>query len=122
METVYSLIDLNIPSKYVKFLEHFLSNLSTVQSVDRVILFGSCARSDVHFRSDIDLMILGDGITEDEEVFINFDCCPTYPCDYYLPCDIFTLDHLSYNSWKSEIGSLYWRIEQDGKDLTNILR
>jgi len=122
MQAINSLDELKLPQKYKKFLNYFLKNLSRVDSVDRVILFGSCARGDVRVRSDIDLMIIGDNITDEDEDFIYADCGPEYQSDFYSACDIFTSNHDWYNQMKDKTGSLHWRIERDGKDLTAIMR
>ena len=121
MQFINSLNELNLPWKYKKFLEYFLVNLAKIENIERVILFGSCARGTVHKRSDVDLLIIGDGITDDEEDYIYSDCGPEYPSSYYSACDIFTSTYGRYNEMKTEVGSLQWRIERDGKDLTAVM-
>jgi len=122
MQVIETLGELRLPEKYIKHLDFFLKNLSKVKNVEQVILFGSCARGSLRHNSDVDLMVIGDNITDEEEVFIYADCSPQYPSDYYLECDIFTSDSDWYDRMKTRIGSLQWRVEKDGKDLTKVMK
>ena len=60
MKKINSLEELNIPFIYKDFILHFISNVSEVENVLKVILFGSCARGEVKERSDIDILVVMD--------------------------------------------------------------
>ena len=52
--------NLNIPVKYKKVIRETINNLITanLEDLERVILFGSCARGEVKFGSDVDIMFI----------------------------------------------------------------
>ena len=81
--------ELILPKKHMGFLRVFLSNLSALNNIDKVILFGSCANGRFHPNSDIDLFVITKREpTIEEEVYIMADCPPDYENEYYLPSDI----------------------------------
>jgi len=63
MKSINSLEELNLPKKFINYLKEYLNNIANISSIERIILFGSCARGNVRDDSDIDLMIIGDGVT-----------------------------------------------------------
>lgn len=56
----YVRIDLDRLEEYRRGLETLVANLKARFRISRVILFGSFARDDVHERSDIDLVVVGE--------------------------------------------------------------
>lgn len=119
MRQINSLEELNVPSNYQGFLHYFLTNISGVKSVSKVILFGSCARGQVKERSDIDLFVLTkDEIAPDEEFYIMDDCPPAYDNEYYIPADIIVKSEDNYNQYKDQFGMVQKQIEREGVDLS----
>ena len=61
MRTIKSLDDLNIPDNYRIYITHYLMNLREnkfFSHINKVILFGSCAREAVKDFSDIDIFLM----------------------------------------------------------------
>jgi predicted nucleotidyltransferase len=122
MRTVSSLEQLNLPPKYRGFLRHFLDNLAKVESVHKVILFGSCARGEVRERSDVDLMVVTDRVvTQDEEFRIMYDCQPDYEDELYIESDVFVNDVEWYEESKKEYGCLQSVVSKEGVDLSGLI-
>ena len=122
MQKISSLNELNIPNQYKGFLQYFLTNISSVESIDKVILFGSCARGNLQPRSDIDLFIITNKeIDIEEEFFITDDCTPPYDNEYYVPSDIIVRSSENYNKYKNEVGMLQRQIDHEGVDLSELL-
>ena len=116
-----SIDEVKLPEKHSKFLYAFLNGLSKLDSVERVILFGSCAKESAHNKSDIDLMIIGDNITDNDENIIYFDCMPDIFSGYYVETDILFSTSDRYDQCKIEPGYVQRQIERFGVDLTNCL-
>jgi len=116
-----SIDEVKLPEKHSKFLYAFLNGLSKLDSVERVILFGSCARESAHNKSDIDLMIIGDNITDNDENSIYFDCMPDVFSGYYVETDLLFSTNDRYDQFKVEPGYIQRQIERFGVDLTRCL-
>ena len=121
MKIINSLNELNIPDKYRVFLQKYLSNLSKIDIIDRIILFGSCARGYIHEHSDIDLMIIGNDITRDDETNIYGYSIPDVPHKDYVSTDVIICTHEIYNKFKTQYGYVQRHVERDGIELTNYL-
>ena len=121
MRYANSLNEVKLPEKHLKFLRVFLNGLSKLESVERVILFGSCARESAHNKSDIDLMIIGDNITDNDENTIYFECMPDVFSGYYVETDILLSTNDRYDQLKYEPGYVQRQIERFGVDLTKCL-
>lgn len=66
MRIIESLDSLNIPNKYKRYITQYLSNLKEnrlFHHVNKVILFGSCARETVKDYSDIDIFLITNGLS-----------------------------------------------------------
>ena len=123
MKRLNSLEELKIPYTYKAFIRYFLSNVTNISSVERVIIFGSCAREEVdEQKSDIDLLILtDDNISLDEEFYIMSGCAPAYGNEHYIPSDIIINSVRHYNRFKNRFGMVQQQIELEGIDLTELL-
>ena len=121
MQKVKSLDDLNLPAKFHSFLAIFLYNISDIKTVKEVILFGSCARGDVKQTSDIDLLILGEKISEDDEDKIYIACPPAYGTPSYLPCDIIVSNRTTFEKYKDVPGMVHRWIEREGVNLSELI-
>ena len=67
MRTVNSLEDLEMPTGHKIYLENLLVYFKTYSKIEKVFLFGSCAKGTATPKSDIDLFILGPEITDEDE-------------------------------------------------------
>ena len=77
MQTIQSLDELNIPQDYKTCISDFLQNLADIPYISRVILFGGCAKEQVHKHSDIDIFITSSReLSLDEELYILGECHP----------------------------------------------
>jgi len=115
--------DLKLPEKQRGFLRIFLDNLSMVSNVDRVILFGSCARGTLREGSDVDLFVVTrEKATADEEIYIMAECPPDYESEYYLQSDIIIKPQDQYEKYKSETGMVQKYVELEGVELTGLLQ
>ena len=124
MKKINSLEELNIPHNYKAFILHFLSNITSISNVERVILFGSCAREDVNeHKSDIDLLVITENdVTLNEEFHIMSDCAPAYDNEYYIPSDIIVTSVGRYNQNKDKFGMVQKQVEREGVDISGLLR
>jgi len=122
MKKISSLDQLDLSAHYKGFLAHFLSNVSKVDYVFKVILFGSCARGQARERSDIDLLVITDnGISLDDEFHIMNDCAPNGDNKFYLPSDIIVDPIGNYERFKNTFGMLQRAVEREGVDLSGLL-
>ena len=126
MRRVKTIEDLKIPQSHKQFILGFLERAKqqpTYENISTFILFGSCAREDVKNNSDIDIMVLGDGIG-DETLFDMYDC--TWWSDMVeegcgVNCDVLVNTIDFFNQRVHEPGSLQWRINRDGVLLNELL-
>ena len=88
---VCSLPELNLPEKHARFIRFYLENILKESYVDKVILFGSCAKGNASFDSDIDLFIVTTtGLSDDSDEIYNlmYKSTETMPLSDYVSCDI----------------------------------
>ena len=96
MRIVKSFDELKMPDSHRIFLEHLLVYFKSYPIIERVILFGSCAKGEATQNSDIDLLLLGSGITDEDEWNIAWNC-PKLDGIKYVPYDLFSDTFDSYN-------------------------
>ena len=121
MRTVNSLDELEIPNKHKIYLEYLIKYLSGYSKIERVLLFGSCAKGEATARSDIDLFILGSELTDEDEWIIAWNC-PKWDGVEYVSCDILSGTHDSYKKMSKVPGMVQCAIELRGVDLSGLLR
>lgn len=122
MQKVAHFSDLNLTEKQQGFLRIFLTNLSSANVVERVVLFGSCAKGNFHENSDVDLFVITKREpTIDEEIYIMAECPPDYENRYYLQSDIIIKPSELYETYKNESGMVQKYVEMEGVDLTGLL-
>jgi len=112
-----------MPQRHRDFLEQFLKNVSGIscrKKIERLILFGSCARGNATELSDIDLAALGESI-DDETLWELYDCVPEYVPGSYVENDILTLTNKQYIDNLNSFGMVQKYIEKDGVDLSGLL-
>ena len=123
MRSANDLSELNLPVKQNGFLRVFITKLASIKNVERVILFGSCAKGTIHEKSDIDLFVITKKEpTIDEEIYIMSECPPDYENEYYMQSDIIIRPNEQYEKYKNEIGMVQKYVELDGVDLTGLLQ
>ncbi|MCL1878566.1 MAG: nucleotidyltransferase domain-containing protein [Defluviitaleaceae bacterium] len=127
MKTISTLQELNIPLKHQRFISEFLRQAKKIRTFDKIdafILFGSCARGDAHEKSDVDIMAVGDKIG-DETLFDLYDCS-VYPGwrenENRVDNDVFVSDRNYFDVHKNDIGSLHWRVAEEGVSLNGLLQ
>ena len=80
MRMILSLDELNLPNKHRSFLEQFINRVATLpdrRRIERLVLFGSCARGEATEMSDIDIVAIGEDI-DDDLLWELYDCVPAY--------------------------------------------
>jgi len=87
--------DLDIPDKYKESILHMVTKLQDYPVVKEIILFGSCARSQVKKNSDIDMaLVVEEPISIQDEGDIDYEI---RHWDYGLPCDIIFISRGLFN-------------------------
>ncbi|MCL2320589.1 MAG: nucleotidyltransferase domain-containing protein [Oscillospiraceae bacterium] len=121
MRKINSLNELNIPLKHKNFIQRYLQNISHFDCIDRVILFGSCARGQATENSDVDLFVITkEDIPENLEFEIIFDNVPE-PDKGYVMNDILLKSVNEYNKFKNATGMVQKAVELEGVDLSGLL-
>ena len=127
MKKINNLQELNIPQKHQRFIIEFLrqaKDIKTFDKIDAFILFGICARGDMHEKSDVDILAVGDGLG-DETLFDLYDC-EWYPGreekENFVNSDVFVDDITYFEKQKEVVGSFQWRVARDGVNLNGLLQ
>lgn len=112
---------LDLPDNYKENLKKIKEKVNILgNSVNKVILFGSCSRGNFNKNSDIDILILTNiKINQEiEDEFIwrlyNFD---NNSDDITLPLDIIIQDIDTYNKCKGQTGLVQKAIEREGVEI-----
>ena len=124
MKTITSLDELVIPVKHRLFLEFFLNNAREMKNkdkIERLILFGSCAKGEAGEKSDIDIAAIGPAI-DDETLGELYYCAPEPNSGCYIDNDILAMTNTLYERFKSSYGMVQKYIEQDGVDISGLLQ
>lgn len=121
MYAIKSLDELDLPNKHKKFIESYLKNISKYDCIDRIILFGSCAKGTADEYSDVDLFVItSEDIPEDLEYEIIFDNVPRLS-DGYNKNDILQKSNNIYNKYKCVTGMVQKAVESEGVDISGLL-
>ena len=123
MKLIKSLNELTMPQKHKDFLEIFLENITVIsnrEKIERLVLFGSCARGDATEKSDIDIVALGAEI-DDETLWELYDCVPEYTPGKYVENDIFVISNKLYDEHVNSFGMIQKYIAKEGVDLIELL-
>jgi len=123
MRTVQSIEDLRIPEKHGNFLVTFLKNVSQIPNrdkIERLVLFGSCARGDATDKSDIDLVAIGNDI-DDDTLWQLYECAPPYVPGHYIKNDIITMTNSLFEEHIASFGKIQKYIAKEGVDLSGLL-
>ena len=114
-----SIDDLRLPEKHRAYLEEFLekvAHLSERDRIEKLVLFGSCARGEASEESDIDIAAIGESI-DDELLWKLYDCMPAYAPGKYVENDIIAITIKQYNDNIHSFGMVQKYIEQEGVEL-----
>ena len=109
MRTVNSLGELNLPAHHKLCLEQLLEYLGNFPKIERIILFGSCARGEATPKSDIDLFLLGSDLTDDDEWEIAWNC-PKLEGKDYISCDIMSGTHDDFERMSKLPGMIQYEV------------
>lgn len=123
MRTIKLLDELILPKKHKRFLEIFLKNVPSISNrdkIERLVLFGSCARGEATDTSDVDIVALGENIDDDTLGELYF-CAPTPMSGFYVKNDILTITNDVFNQYKDSYGMVQKYIEKEGIDLCGLL-
>ena len=120
MQAIMSLGELKIPKTHEVYLERLLEYLKTYPKVERVLLFGSCAKGKATPRSDMDLFLIGSNLTDDDEWDIVWNV-PKWDGVEYVSCDILSGTHESYERMSKVPGMVQYAIELRGVDISGLL-
>jgi len=131
VKNITTLDELRLPDRQIDFLREFLRIVGSLENVKRVILFGSAARGEfrskntydrdgyIRFRSDLDLMVLGDNINEEDEEIIFGDY--GIALKSWVSNDVMVRKEQDITDGIECFGGLEWRINRDGIDLTALI-
>lgn len=119
MKTIESLDNLSIPDEYKRYITQYLSNLKEnklFHHINKVILFGSCAREAVKDSSDIDIFLITNVKLkeEEDELSLLFDPIPYQVDGIYIPMDTLLQSQEEYNLCKENPYMVQRFIEKDG--------
>ena len=123
MRKIQSLDDLALPDKHRSFLEQFLmqvAGLSERCKIERLVLFGSCARGEATEGSDIDIAAIGEEI-DDETLWKLYDCVPAYVPGQYVRNDIIAITNSQFTKHINSFGMVQKYIFREGVDLSGLL-
>jgi predicted nucleotidyltransferase len=101
----------------IPFLDKIVSLIVSAAAPDKIILFGSYARGDNTSKSDIDLLIVKNGLKngrEGREITGNLRIA-FIDTDIEIPVDLLIVDSDRYEALKDEIGLVYKTIHKEGK-------
>jgi len=120
MRTVNTIKELKLPRLHEIYLERLLEYLGSYPKIERVLLFGSCAKGQATRNSDIDLFLLGAGMTDEDEWNIVWNC-PKWSDLDYIPCDLLSGTFEKYEEMSKVPGMIQHSIELRGVDISELL-
>ena len=121
MQKIQSIDALNIPEDYRKYISEYIQNISDLPFINKVVLFGSCAKGTVTKYSDIDIFVLTSrGVSDFEETQIAFHCLPEYSINT-IPIDIIVQAESDFRSLVNSTGMVQQHVSKYGVDLSGLL-
>jgi predicted nucleotidyltransferase len=121
MRTINSLRELNLPARHELCLEQMLEYLVSFPKIERVILFGSCARGEATPKSDIDLFLLGANLTDEDDWEIAWRC-PKIEGKDYISCDLISSTYDDFDRMSKVPGMIQYAVALRGVDISELLR
>jgi predicted nucleotidyltransferase len=98
----------------IPFIDQIVKTIVSVADPDKIILFGSYAKGNYNENSDIDILILKKGLTNEREITSNL-YMEFFNKKISIPIDIIATDYEKYNRLSDDIGYIYKTIKQEGK-------
>ena len=98
----------------VPFIEQIVNTIVTNAEPDKIILFGSYARGDNKNNSDIDILILKKGLTNERELTNNL-YKEFFNNKISIPVDLIAIDYDKYYQLNNDIGYIYKTINREGR-------
>jgi len=121
MRTVNSLEELNLPARQEQCLGQLLEYFGKFPKIERILLFGSCARGEATPNSDIDLFLLGPDLTDEDEWEIAWNC-PVSEGKDYISCDLLSGTYDDFERMSKVPGMIQYVIALRGVDISELLR
>ncbi len=123
MQRISKFDEINLSEKIIGFLKIFLDNISKINNIEKIILFGSRARGDYNENSDIDIFVVTkEDASIEEEIYIMAECPPDMLSEFYIENDIIIKTEKEYNQHKKQMGMVQKYVEMEGIDLTELLQ
>lgn len=94
-----------------QYLEEIKNKVAEEVSLEKIIVFGSCARGDINKESDIDLVFIVDDYQSKNIKYKISDLLK----DRILPLDIIVLSTIEMERKKNIIGTLPYEIKKEGR-------
>ena len=88
---------------------------------DKIVLFGSYARGDADEHSDIDLLVLKKGLTDEHGMSVKM-YYSFYENKIETDVDVISMDYDRYLSVCDDLGYIYRNIQREGKVLYESLQ
>ena len=123
MRMILSLNDLDLPEKHRSFLEQFLHSVAKLPDrykIEKLVLFGSCARGEATEKSDIDIAAIGEHV-DDDLLWKLYDCMPAYAPGRFVENDVIALTNKTYDEHIHSFGMIQKYIAKEGVDLVELL-
>ena len=121
MRSINSLDELKMPLNHRIYLEHLIDYFRSYSKIERVLLFGSCAKGEASRNSDIDLYILGTDISDEDEWNIAWNC-PKWEDVDYISCDLLSGTHESFEKMSKIPGMVQCAVKMMGVDISGLLQ
>jgi len=100
MKTIYDLNELSLPATHINTLRLLFDNIKRMGlDLEKIILFGSCAREEAAQASDLDIIVVGPSDEDNRLHFAFMDCEPD-------PYDNVTIESLYYTAESFDDGAL----------------
>ena len=98
----------------IPYIDKIISIIVSLASPDQIILFGSYARGDNTEKSDIDLLIVKNGLKKGRDI-IGSIYMAFFENKINVPVDLLAIDYYRYIELNNEIGYIYKTIKEQGK-------
>ena len=113
--------ELNLSERHELCLVQLLEYFGNFPKIERILLFGSCARGEATQKSDIDLFLLGSDLTDEDEWEIAWNC-PKPEGKNYISCDLISGTHDDFERMSKIPGMIQHAIALRGVDISELLR
>jgi len=119
---MYSINNLKIPAEYKYCLSLLLSYMQNDKRIERIFLFGSCAKEIVHHHSDIDIAIITKEQLSIKEEMSFYDYLMLIEIKDYIPCDMIVMSKKQFEAHKESAFYVQKYIFSEGVELLEPLR